>query len=45
MGKDMLGYSNTDIAEIIGECNQCMKYKLPFFQVNVTKLNHKVREV
>jgi len=36
---------NIDIAKIIGECNQRMKCILPFFQVNVTKLNHKVREV
>jgi len=36
---------NTDIAKINGECNQFLKCKLPFFQVNVTKLNHKVREV
>ena len=36
---------NIDIAKITDECNQCMKCKLSFFQVNVTKLNHKVMEV
>jgi len=36
---------NIDIAKIIGECNQCVKCKLPFFQVNATKLNHKASEV
>lgn len=36
---------NIDIVKTIDECQQCIKCRLSFFQVNVMKINRKATEV